>query len=334
MTKGNACEFDFYVIGLLDMPKGEALHEKGLDLHEAIKTFEEGIGKYPNSVIALGVNYISNKELGLKYRQGGADLVQLVKGKIHFPEDCRTSKVLSQEGLICVNALNILKQTFEGEERKKDMATYKVTITETLEKEIEVKAESREEALQIARAGWAESNHVLDESNFTEVDFAISQILVPKWYFTFGSSRQYPYDGGWVEVQAETRQEAIDLYKEKYPNVKRNIYNCADIYSEKQMHGTEMFVSGNRGAKCHDVIDKSQHNEPQYYVVHFEEKGITLAEYNLSAEEYLEFSKYKNPIPLGGGDYRVDTLGHYAPSVTVENRNEPKIQKIRERGAR
>ncbi|MGF6990437.1 hypothetical protein M2150_001698 [Lachnospiraceae bacterium PM6-15] len=332
MTKGNVCEFDFYVIGLLDMPEGETLHEMGLDLHEAMKTFEEGIGKYPNSVVALGVNYIANKELGLKYRQGGADLVQFLRGKMHFSEDCLKSKVLSQEGLICVNALNILKQTFEGEERKKGMDTYKVTITETLEKEVELEAGSREEALLIVKEGYSKGEHVLDYNNLTGTEFDISQSPVPTWYFTFGSSRQYPYDSGWVEVRAETRQEAIDLYKEKYPNVSHNIYNCADIYSEKQMHETEMYVSGNRGAKCHDVIDKSQHNEPQYYVVHFEEKGITLAEYGLSAEEYLEYSKYKNPIPLGGGDYRVDTLGSYAPSVTVEDRNKPK--KPKSRGAR
>lgn len=51
------------------------------------------------------------------------------------------------------------------------MKNYKITITETLQKEVTVEASSREEALQLAEQNWKNSEYVLDASNFLGVTF-------------------------------------------------------------------------------------------------------------------------------------------------------------------
>ncbi|MCD7955257.1 MAG: DUF3846 domain-containing protein [Lachnospiraceae bacterium] len=51
------------------------------------------------------------------------------------------------------------------------MKEYDVTITETLEKTVSMKADSKEEAEEKVRQGYYNSEYVLDADNFTEVDF-------------------------------------------------------------------------------------------------------------------------------------------------------------------
>lgn len=51
------------------------------------------------------------------------------------------------------------------------MKEYDVTITETLEKTISMRAASKEEAEEKVRQGYYNSEYVLDADNFTEVDF-------------------------------------------------------------------------------------------------------------------------------------------------------------------
>ena len=51
------------------------------------------------------------------------------------------------------------------------MKTYKVKITETLEKVVEVEAEDRDEAEQIVSDAWHNSEYVLDAEDFKGVEF-------------------------------------------------------------------------------------------------------------------------------------------------------------------
>ena len=51
------------------------------------------------------------------------------------------------------------------------MKTYKVTITETLEQEVEVQAASREEAERLVEMQWRNEDHILDSDNFMGVTF-------------------------------------------------------------------------------------------------------------------------------------------------------------------
>jgi hypothetical protein len=56
------------------------------------------------------------------------------------------------------------------------MRTFKVTITETLKKEVEVEASSLDEAEGIAEDDWNHERHVLDPSHFFGVSFSAAPI--------------------------------------------------------------------------------------------------------------------------------------------------------------
>lgn len=57
-------------------------------------------------------------------------------------------------------------------ERKKAMKTYEVTITETLQKTVEVEANSRQEAERLVEKNWNDSEYILDADSFVGVDFS------------------------------------------------------------------------------------------------------------------------------------------------------------------
>ena len=52
------------------------------------------------------------------------------------------------------------------------MKTYEITITETLQKTVEVEANSREEAERRVEENWNTSEYILDADSFVGVDFA------------------------------------------------------------------------------------------------------------------------------------------------------------------
>lgn len=51
------------------------------------------------------------------------------------------------------------------------MNSFKVTITETLKRTVEVVAENRQQAEQIISDGWHKSKYILDADNFAGVEF-------------------------------------------------------------------------------------------------------------------------------------------------------------------
>ena len=55
------------------------------------------------------------------------------------------------------------------------MNNYEVTITETLKRKVEVKAESAEEAQQMITDGWENGEYVLLSDDFTNVDFEVAE---------------------------------------------------------------------------------------------------------------------------------------------------------------
>lgn len=52
------------------------------------------------------------------------------------------------------------------------MKTYQVTITETLQKTVEVEANSKEEAEELVERKWNDSEYILDAEAFVGVDFS------------------------------------------------------------------------------------------------------------------------------------------------------------------
>lgn len=71
-----------------------------------------------------------------------------------------------------------------------------------------------------------------------------------KFYFTFGHNDQYPYSGGYVVVEGRSREEAVNKYRSKYPDVHPDTVNCAFIYTERDW---KQIVNRNRFV-CHDYI--------------------------------------------------------------------------------
>lgn len=79
-------------------------------------------------------------------------------------------------------------------------------------------------------------------------------IYMAEFYFTFGSSKQFPYHGGWVKVMADNIYDAREKFKAHYPNRTPGSLNCADNYNSGQFWATGLQETGNLGAKCHEVI--------------------------------------------------------------------------------
>lgn len=51
------------------------------------------------------------------------------------------------------------------------MKNYDVVITETLQRTVQIEANDRDEAEQIAKEKWRKSEYVLDENDFKSVEY-------------------------------------------------------------------------------------------------------------------------------------------------------------------
>lgn len=75
-----------------------------------------------------------------------------------------------------------------------------------------------------------------------------------KYYFTFGTDPRYPYQGGWVEVEAENARIAIAVFNAVHPPREGSkLMNCCSYYPENVFNESGM-ADGNLGAKCHAKI--------------------------------------------------------------------------------
>lgn len=73
------------------------------------------------------------------------------------------------------------------------------------------------------------------------------------FYFSFGTADYFPFKRGWVEVRANSREEACKLFSSHYPN-RNGMLNCSFVYNEREWARTEM-SQGLPGQVCHQVID-------------------------------------------------------------------------------
>lgn len=55
-----------------------------------------------------------------------------------------------------------------------------------------------------------------------------------EYYFTFGSSENFPYQNGYLIVMAESEYEAIEKFREIYPDKNKDTVNCSDICLEAE----------------------------------------------------------------------------------------------------
>ena len=91
------------------------------------------------------------------------------------------------------------------------------------------KSEMMEKKLQLLNQ---ERKNVLESME----QIATGTELENKYYFTFGSSSQFPYQNGYIVVIAEDRHDAVTKYRVKYPDHTEDTINCSEIYSEEEWY--------------------------------------------------------------------------------------------------
>lgn len=75
--------------------------------------------------------------------------------------------------------------------------------------------------------------------------------LINNYYFTFGNDILFPYQNGYLIVKAYTLDEAIQKFRNKFPDRRKNIVNCAFWYTEDNWNKTIMCRSNET---LHEII--------------------------------------------------------------------------------
>ena len=85
------------------------------------------------------------------------------------------------------------------------------------------------------------------------------------YYYTFGTDEEYPFKGGWVVIQAPTRQAASRIFSSYFPDRDGSTFlNCAFVYNEEQFKKTSMYEDNdNLGAGCHCIIGPITNNKEE-----------------------------------------------------------------------
>jgi hypothetical protein len=77
-----------------------------------------------------------------------------------------------------------------------------------------------------------------------------------RYYFTYGSAdKEQPFVGGWSEVFAESESEARDKHIRMHGFSRNGLVRCGGVYGEAHFKSTGMYMHGNFGVKCHEVIE-------------------------------------------------------------------------------
>ena len=84
--------------------------------------------------------------------------------------------------------------------------------------------------------------------------------LYPKmetFYFTYGTDKNFPFQGGWTEVHAADRKQAVALFRREHPDRSPGLVNCSSIYTEKQFQDKvlPLYKDGDAFWRvCHECI--------------------------------------------------------------------------------
>lgn len=84
--------------------------------------------------------------------------------------------------------------------------------------------------------------------------------LYPKmetFYFTYGTDKNFPFQGGWTEVHAAARNQAVALFRREHPDRTPGLVNCSSIYTEKQFQDKvlPLYKDGDAfWSVCHECI--------------------------------------------------------------------------------
>lgn len=128
ITRGKVCDFSFYVMAFNSRERFSNYREPvtGISIQEAMKEFERQCAENPDYVnTMLGLDFTTQKKDLEPHGVGSVDMLQCIKGRLHLCEDYKLSEVLTQEALISVNAVEMLKKEAVRLQRVSDNATEK-----------------------------------------------------------------------------------------------------------------------------------------------------------------------------------------------------------------
>ena len=77
------------------------------------------------------------------------------------------------------------------------------------------------------------------------------------FYFTYGTDKNFPFQGGWTEVHAADRNQAVALFRREHPDRSPGLVNCSSIYTEKQFKDKvlPLYKDGDAfWSVCHECI--------------------------------------------------------------------------------
>ena len=84
--------------------------------------------------------------------------------------------------------------------------------------------------------------------------------LYPKmetFYFTYGTDKNFPFQGGWTEVHAPDRNQAVALFRREHPDRSPGLVNYSSIYTKKQFQDKvlPLYKDGDAfWSVCHECI--------------------------------------------------------------------------------
>lgn len=78
--------------------------------------------------------------------------------------------------------------------------------------------------------------------------------------FSFGTSEQFPFQGGYIIINASNKIAAVEEFRRLYPDIHPGILNCSDVYTNPGLI-KDFKESGNLGAGCHLYLPL---NVPEY----------------------------------------------------------------------
>lgn len=70
-----------------------------------------------------------------------------------------------------------------------------------------------------------------------------------RFYFTFGTSDQFPYQSTYLVVVAPDYNEAVKTFRSKYPDKHEGCLNCSDYYDEKAWEETKVYYADRNPAE-------------------------------------------------------------------------------------
>ena len=82
--------------------------------------------------------------------------------------------------------------------------------------------------------------------------------------FSFGTWEKYPFQRGYLIINAHSKYDAVNEFRRRYPDVNPGTLNCADVYTDSHTI-REFKQNGNLGKGCHLYIDMIKEEMKEYY---------------------------------------------------------------------